>query len=176
MLTSTSELLSRHQSLFPLVRSCKKKKKERKKKTAFTPPLRDGSCKKHDPVLQSAEAAWGAVVNLCQAGVTYMHPSFQKQKYCYSSCCGKYRHPLLGIFMPRASHAPNRGTVSLQLSLQPLGDTRWNQWTWASRTGHTGVHGIAGTGRVCGRHASRWSWVLRTPGAGQRPQKWREQS
>lgn len=66
--------------------------------------------------MQSTEAAWAAAVNLCQAGVTYMHPSFQKRNSCYSSCCGKYRHPLLGIFIPCASQAPNMGTGSLQIS------------------------------------------------------------
>lgn len=113
--------------------------------------------------MQSTEAAWAAVVNLCQAGVTYMHPGFQKQSSCYSSCCGKYRHPLLGIFIPCASQAPNMGTGSLQSSLQPLEETRWNQGAWNSPTQATPVcTTLLAQGGVCEQCAYKWSWAFTT--------------
>lgn len=51
-----------------------------------------------------------------------MHPSFQKQNYSYSSCCAKYRRPLLGIFIPCASQAPSMGMEQFP---QALEEARW---------------------------------------------------
>lgn len=108
--------------------------------------------------LQSTEAAWRAVVNLCQAGVTYTHPSFQKQNYCYSSCCAKYRCPLLGIFIPCASQAPS---VGMEHFPQAPEEVRWIGEPPLLHTPHQ-LHCITGTKQDAG--ASCLQVDLSTPG------------
>lgn len=74
-----------------------------------------------------------------------MQPSFQKQKYCYSSCCGKYRYPLLGIFIICASQTPT-WTLSVWGSLFGHWRRRVESMNlslpWSC---HTGLHCIADT-------------------------------
>lgn len=113
------------------------------------------------------EAAWGAVVNLCQAGVTYMHPSFQKQNHCHPSCCRKHRPPLLGNFIPCTSQAPNMvwpGCRSLS--------SHWKKWVRIKEP--EPPHQATPACTV--REQDAYSGPVYSQPRGPHPQKWKEQS
>lgn len=87
-----------------------------------------------------------------------MHPSFQKHNYCYSSCCAKYRCPLLGIFIPCASQARS---VGMEHFPQAPEEVRWIGEPPLLHTPHQ-LHCITGTKQDAG--ASCLQVDLSTPG------------